>query len=236
MTGRHNGARTLAGKRLLPVLLCAIAISMLGCSEMGPARPGSTVAGTVTSDPAEAALLAELDRRFDNPQAHYELARLYHKSQNWTKAEYRYNQALSLEPANKPAQAGLIKMYIDRGDPASGEQFANSYLRQAASSVDESLRLAAEFQKVGLDDYTFRGLRQALEAGPDSFEANKQMGFYYLAKKDQAKAKQYLVRSFEINPRQPDVAIELGRLGVVVELPKTPDEQAAPQQATKSQS
>jgi tetratricopeptide (TPR) repeat protein len=232
----HNGAQQRAGKLLLPVLLCAVVISLLGCTGNGAGGAASTVAGPATSDPTEAALLAELDRKFENPQAHYELARLYHKSQNWTRAEYRYNQALSFEPANKPAQAGLVKMYIDRGEPASGEQFANSYLRQAANSVNESLKLAAEFQKVGLDDYAFRGLRQALEVGPDSFEANKQMGLYYLSKKDSAKAKQYLVRSFELNPRQPDVAMELGRLGVVVELPKGTDEQAAPKQETKSQS
>jgi hypothetical protein len=54
------------------------------------------------------------------------------------------------------------------------------------------------------------------------------MGLYYLGKGDTAQAKQYLVRSFEINPRQPDVAGALGRLGVVVELPPMAPDQAAP--------
>ncbi len=222
MTGGHRGARPTAGKLLLPVLLCLVLLSLWGCSEEMAARPAPAPsrAAAVAGDPTEAALLAELDRKFENPQAHYELARLYHKSQNWTKAEYEYNLALSFEPANKAAQAGLVKMYIDRGDPAKAEQFANSYLRQAATMVNESLRLAAEFEKVGLGDYAYRGLQQALEAGPDSYEANKQMGFYYLGKGDNVKAKQYLVRSFELYPRQPDVAGALGKLGVVVEWPK----------------
>jgi len=230
MTGRHRGARQVAGKLLLPVLLCLVVLGLWGCGEDMTARPSPNVnrLGTAPADQTEATLLAELDRKFENPQAHYELARLYHKSQNWTKAEYHYNLALSFEPANKAAQAGLVKMYIDRGETAKGEQFANSYLRQAATMVNESLRLASEFEKIGLGDYAFRALRQALEAGPDSYEANKQMGFYYLGKGDNAKAKQYLVRSFELYPRQPDVAGALGRLGVVVEWPKSDEETVVP--------
>jgi tetratricopeptide (TPR) repeat protein len=184
--------------------------------------------GTVPADENEARLLAELDRKFENPQAHYELARLYHKSQNWSKAERQYNYAIMFQPGNKAAQAGLVKMYLDRGDTAQGEQFANSYLRQAGGSTTETLRLAAEFQKLGMDDFAFRGLQQALAAAPNSFEANRDMGLYYLGTNDVVKAKQYLERSFDINPRQPDVAGALGRLGVVVEVPSTSSDQAAP--------
>jgi tetratricopeptide (TPR) repeat protein len=224
MAGKHKSTGRMAGKSLLFVLLGFALLAFWGCN--GDGRPAPDVPSTVTipSDKTEAELLAELDRKFENPQAHYELARLYHRSQNWGKAEYRYNQALSFDPANRAAQAGLVKMFIDRGETAKGEQFANSYLRQAAVSVDETLRLAWEFDKVGLDDYALRGFRQALDAAPDSFEANKQIGFYYLGKGDTAKAKQHLMRSFELNPRQPDVAGALGRLGVVVELPTMPDE------------
>jgi tetratricopeptide (TPR) repeat protein len=73
-----------------------------------------------------------------------------------------------------------------------------------------------------MDDYALRCFRQALDADQNSFEANKQIGFYYRDKGDTAKAKQYLLRSFELNPRQPDVAGALGKLGVVVELPPEP--------------
>jgi tetratricopeptide (TPR) repeat protein len=176
----------------------------------------------VPSDKTEAQLLAELDKKFENPQAHYDLARLYHKSQNWNKAEYHYNVALGFQPANRAAQAGLVKMNIDRGQTAQAEQLANSYIRQAAAAVGETLRLGWEFEQVGLDAYALRCFRQALDIAPDSPEANRQMGFYYLGKGDQAQAKQYLMRSFELNPRQPDVAGALGKLGVVVQAPVEP--------------
>ncbi len=224
MTGKHRSTGQVARKSLLFVLLGFVLSVIGGCNGDSRPVPSGPSVGTTPSDKTEAELLAELDRKFENPQAHYELARLYHRSQNWIKADYHYNQALSLDPANRAAQAGWVKMFIDRGETAKAEQFANSYLRQAAISVDETLRLAGEFDKVGLDVYALRAFRQALDAAPDSFEANKQMGFYYLGKGDTTKAKQYLMRSFELNPRQPDVAGELGRLGVVVELPKMPEE------------
>jgi len=179
-------------------------------------------AGTPPSDKTETQLLADLNTKFENPQAHYELARVYHKSQNWTKAEYHYNIALGFDPANRAAQAGLVKLFIDRGDKAKAEQEANSYIRQASISVTETLRLGWEFEQLGMDDYALRCYRQAIAAAPDSDAANKQIGLYYLGKGDSANAKQYLMRSFELNPRQPDVAGALGRLGVVVQTPGVP--------------
>ncbi len=168
-------------------------------------------------------MLAELDKKFENPQAHYELARLYHRSQNWNKAEYRYNVALGFQPGNKAAQAGLVKMYIDSGETAKAEQFANRYIGQSSGAISETLRLGWEFEQLGLDVYALRCYRQALGAAPDSYEANRQIGYYYLTKGDNAQAKQYLMRSFELNPRQPDVAGALGRLGIVVEAPIEPE-------------
>jgi tetratricopeptide (TPR) repeat protein len=167
-------------------------------------------------------LHAELEKKFENAQAHYELARIYHQSANWNKAEYHYNVALGFEPWNKAAQAGLVKMFADRGDQTKAEQLANSYIRQSAIAVAEMLRLGWEFEKLGMDDYALRSFRQAVAAAPDSAEANKQIGYYYLGKGDTANARQYLMRSFELNPRQPDVAGALGRLGVVVQTPGIP--------------
>jgi tetratricopeptide (TPR) repeat protein len=183
------------------------------------------VTATVTSDPTEAQLLAEVDKRWEDPQAHYQLARIYHKAQNWNKADYHYSNALMYDPANKAAQAGWVKLFIDRGDAAKAEQFASGYIRQAAPSVRETLRLGWEFRQVNLDEYALRCFRQALDADPNSSEACKQIGFYYRDKGDTAKEKQYLLKSFELNPRQPDVAGALGKLGIIVQLPPEPPEQ-----------
>jgi len=220
--GPRNARDRVWGPRwILCLLFGAVLLAFSGCEEGIRPAPPAPVA-TATSDPTEAQLLAELQKKYENPQVHLELARLYHKAQNWLKAENYYGNALGFDPANKAAQAGFVRLFIDRGEPAKAEQFANSYIRQASSSVRETLRLGWEFKQLKLDDYTLRCFRQALAADPNSFEANKQIGFYYLEKGDTAQAKQYLMRSFELYPRQPDVAGALGKLGVVVELPPEP--------------
>ena len=201
------------------VILCCALVILGGCSSTSTADAVDPT-GTIPSERTEAQLLAELERKFENPPVHYELARLYHKSKQWTKAEYHYNVALGFDPAHRAAQAGLVKTFVEQGAAAKAEQFTNSYVRQASVSVRETLRLAWEFEKVGLDEYALRCFRQALDAAPDSAEANKQIGFYYVGKGDGAEAKPYLMRSFELNARQPDVAGALGRLGVVVETPQ----------------
>jgi tetratricopeptide (TPR) repeat protein len=225
MMGKRGGLELTTGKLVLCVLLGSVLFVLWSCEGVGRQERGPVPVTTATSDPTEAQLLTELQKKWENPQAHYELARVYHKAQNWNKAEWCYSNALGFDPANKAAQAGQVKLFIDRGDPAKAEQFANGYIRQASSSVRETLRLGWEFRQLNLDDYTLRCFRQALDAAPDSAEANKQIGFFYRDKGDLAKAKQYLLRSFELDPRQPEVAGALGKLGVVVELPPGPPEQ-----------
>jgi tetratricopeptide (TPR) repeat protein len=223
MTLGHRDMAPVARGFLMKGLLACVLLIVGGCvGTDAPAQPVDPVGG-VPSDKTEAQLLADLDKKFENAQAHYDLARVYHKSQNWNKAEYHYNVALGFNPANRAAQAGLVKMLADRGAKAKSEDAANSYIRQAGISVKETLRLGWEFEQLGMDEYALRCYRQAIAAGPDSDAANKQLGLYYLGKGDSANAKQYLMRSFELNPRQPDVAGALGRLGVVVQTPGVPE-------------
>lgn len=239
MTGKRGGLEPAARKGLTNVrdrvwaprsILCVLLGSALfflwSCAELGtgsnpPVRPDND---TKTSDPTEAQLLERLNKKFEDAQAQYELARLYHKAQNWNAADYRYSNAIAYDPAHKGAQAGWVKLFLDRGDPAKAEQFANGYILNAATSVRETLRLGWEFRQLGLDEYALRCFRQALNADPNSFEACKQIGFYYRDKGDAAKAKEYLLKSFNLNPRQPEVAGALGKLGVIVELPPAPPE------------
>ena len=131
MTGRQRstdagGKEHSAARAFGHCLVCASG----GVME-GPSRDLLSVAmpTVVLRTEPRRELLAELDKKYENPQVHYELARLYHKSQNWIKAECYYNQAISFDPANRAAQAGLVKMFIDRGETAKAEQFANSYIR-----------------------------------------------------------------------------------------------------------
>ena len=52
---------------------------------------------------------------------------------------------------------------------------------------------------------------------------NRQIGFYYLSKGNKEQAHSYLSRSFQLNPNQPEVAGELGRLGLRVKIPRKTD-------------
>lgn len=204
-------------------LLGCVLMILAGCAGTDAPRQPVDRDAIAAPDSTEAQLLAQLEEKFENADVHYQLARLYHKSQNWNKAQRYYIQAISFEPGNKAAQAGLVKMFVDSGDKAKAEEFANAYIRQAGLSVKETLRLGWEFEQLGMDEYALRSYKQAIAAAPDSDAANKQLGFYYLSKGDSANAKQYLTRSFELNPRQPDVSGALGRLGVVVQTPGIPE-------------
>lgn len=226
MGGCRSNKLAVAKLPLFLLLVCGLFV-FSGCGS-DPSRRSSGVdpTGTVPSEKTELQLLAEIERKFENPDAHYELARLYHKSGRWRDAEYQYDITLGFDAAHRAAQAGKVKMYVEMGETAKGEQFANSYISQAGiSNVNELLRLAWEFEKLSLDDYAMRCFQRALALSPESAEVNKQMGFYYLGKGDSPKARQYLQRSFELNANQADVAGALGRLGVVVQSPQ-PEEPA----------
>ena len=222
MTRQPESTKPQAVLRLLVLLLLVGSLLLVCGCKNGMSRDSRVASsGGVSSGKTEAELLLEIEEKFENPTAHYELGRLYHRSQQWSKAEYHYSVALGFDPAQRAAQAGMVKMFIDRGETAKAEQYANSYIRQAGRDGMESVRLGWEFERLGLDAQAIRCFRQALSAAPDSSEVNKQVGLYYLGKGDNAKAKQYLQRSFELNPRQPDVAGALGRLGIVVESPES---------------
>jgi Flp pilus assembly protein TadD len=79
--------------------------------------------------------------------------------------------------------------------------------------------LGRAFQDRGLDEYALSCYKQAHNLMPNSVMINKQLGYYYLLKKDNANAEMYLRRTFELDPSQAEVAGELGRLGVKVQVP-----------------
>ncbi len=210
----------------LPImLLCSFALLLPGgCNSFG--KGGKLKPDEVARMPAEekkARLLKQLDRKFENPDAHFELGRLYQADGLWAQAEYYYNNVLSFDPVHRGAQAARVKVLLAGGDTAKAELLSEEYMNQASTSAEKSLRLALAFQEQQLDEYAFACYQQALHLGPDSAESYKQIGYYYLNKNDKVRAREYLSRSFELNPNQPEVAGELGRLGVVVEIPRKPE-------------
>jgi tetratricopeptide (TPR) repeat protein len=240
--GEAGMARKIAGKMLgtggctfsrifisLVILtffsLCLL--SLVGCNSQEASISGTEQTRNIPLDAKKAEVLRELDRKFENPQAHFELGQIYQAEGLIQKAEYHYNVALMFDPANVQAQVAMVKLFLDGGNTAKGKNYADAYVKDVSVSPIQSLRLASAFQKEQLDDYALTCYQQALRLAPESAEVNKQIGYYYLAKNDKAKAKEYFVRSFQLDPRQPEVAGELGRLGVEVRIPGQTEQEMA---------
>jgi tetratricopeptide (TPR) repeat protein len=213
---------------LVPVFLMCWLLPE-GCNESQkaakPNAPGADKVKATVNDVRKASLLKELDSKFENPDAHFELGELYQADGLWSKAEYHYNIALSFAPAHRPAQAAIVKVLQGSGNTAKSKVAADLYISQVSGSAEESLKLGIAFAKQQFDDYSLVCYQQALGLAPNSAQINKQMGYYYLAKNDLVRAKEYLTRSFQLDPVQPDVAGELGRLGVTVRIPRKTETQ-----------
>lgn len=226
MRGKHKRRTTEALLAFLVCLLCGLLlISFGGCTEGGAEAPNINGVNIAALQKTEAELLEELAEKFENPDAHFQLGQIYAADGHWAKAEYHYNVALRFDPAHRPSQAAMVKMHLASGDTTKAQQYTNEYMEQAASSATESLRLAEAFDKQGLDQRAVACFEQALRLSPNSPEVNKQIGYYYLRKGDQARAKEYLTRSFQANPNQPEVAGKLGQLGIVVKVPRAPEQE-----------
>ena len=174
------------------------------------------------SDVKKSQLLRQLDKKYADAKTHYELGKLYHSEGQWDKAEWEYNKALAFNPVDHDAQASIVKLLVDKGDKQRSETIADMYISQASVSARHSLLLGRAFQERGLDEYALTCYLQAHNLAPNSVVINKQLGNFYLMKGDKANAEVYLRRSFELDPYQPEVAGQLGKLGVQVEVPKRP--------------
>jgi tetratricopeptide (TPR) repeat protein len=212
-----------------PVLTVIVSFSILilftilvaGCNENNRATEINTTK-QISPEERKAQLLKSLDRRFENPDAHFQLGQLYHAERNFSQAEWHYNRALNFDPVYWPAKAALVKLYIDSGDPSKAKNIADDYINKVSISAAQSLELALAFQNEKLDTYAMICFQQALNLAPNSPEIHKKLGYYYLSRNEKEQAKEYFTRSFQLNPNQPEVAGELGRLGVEVRIPTNP--------------
>ncbi|MGA1980489.1 MAG: hypothetical protein ABSG99_08030 [Sedimentisphaerales bacterium] len=207
--------REQAGKREavgLVFLVCILLFS--GCGGK-PKEIGKTEA-----EKKKAEMLKAIEHKFEDAEAHFKLGQLYQADGMWAKAEDQYAIALNFDPVNRQAQASRVKVLVNGGDAAKAKLLAEEYIKQASISAAASLQLALAFQDQGLDEYALKSYQQALYMAPDSAKINRQIGYYYLSKGEKDQAREYLSRSFQLNPNQPDVAGELGRLGVAVKIPR----------------
>jgi len=202
----------------LAFLICALLFG--GCNSGKAKAPQVDEVKRTPAEEKKAKLLRRVDRKFENPETHFELGQLYQADGLWSQAEHQYNITLNFDPTHREAQAARVKVLLESGDTARAELLADEYMGQASISAGGSLRLALAFQKQALDEYALACYRQALRLAPNSAKINRQIGYYYLSKNDKARAQDYLTRSFQLNPNQPEVAGELGRLGTAVKIPR----------------
>ncbi len=208
---------------LVRALVLSVVIFFVGCGGVrrsaGERRPEKEV-GLTTVEQREAALIRRIEHKFENPEAHFELGKLYQARGMWEKADYEYSIVLGLMPSHRGAQAAFVKMMIDRGEMKKSAIYAGNYINKAAGSAEGSLALGRAFQEQGLVDYASVCYQQALRLAPNSAAVHKHMGYYYLSRNDKARALEHLKRSFQLDPYQPEVAGELGRHGIVVRVPR----------------
>lgn len=210
--------RERAGKQIFIVPALLICIFLLGgCNGKNKEPKGIDKA---VSAKKKARLLKQIDKKFEDVEAHYNLGRLYQAEGQLVQAENQYGIALNFDPVHRQAQAARVKVLMGSGDATKSKLLAEEYIKQASISAAASLELALAFQEQSLDDYALKSYQNALYLAPNSAKINRQVGFYYLSKGNKDVAREYLSRSFQLNPNQPDVAGELGRLGVAVRIPR----------------
>ncbi|UCE49166.1 MAG: hypothetical protein JSW47_03305, partial [Phycisphaerales bacterium] len=160
------------------LLICS-SVSLVGCNDQQSSAP-PTQQVSMPPEARKAELLNLLDRKFENPDAHFHLAQMYHEEGLLAKAEYHYNVALGFDPAHAEAKAAMVKLFLDSDDKAKSRTYADIYMNQASNSAIQSLRLAVAFHAEQLDEYALDSYQQAFSLAPDSAKVNKEMGLYYL--------------------------------------------------------
>jgi len=205
------------------LVIVMVSVILSGCKGQQKSATGEKINDkelTSQSDRQKDVLIKKIDRKYEDAKAHYELGKLYHREGLWDKAEWEYKKALAFDPAHHEAQASIVKLLADKGDSQRSGVIAEMYIGQASVSAKNSLLLGRAFQDRGLDEYALTSYMQAHRIAPNSVVINKQLGYFYLLKQDNANAEIYLRRAFELDPYQPEIAGQLGKLGVQVEIPK----------------
>lgn len=205
----------------LSILLTVTVIVLSGCVSK-PIQQETKIQTVERSplDQEQATLMARIDQKYSDPQPHFELGQLYRQRAQWEKADNQYNIALQLNPGHKSAQAAKVKMDMEQGKDAKSKILADIYINQAAASAEALLYLSKAFQDESLEEYSYTCLQKALMLAPNSAALHRQMGYYYKRKGDVIRAEEAFKRSIQIDPYNAEVAGELGRMGVIVEVPR----------------
>src|SRR4030042_4352890 len=100
--------------RFFKILLVVVVLGLItaGCNEKQKTATGEKISDKELDGKTEkqkTVLLKDLDKKYENPKAHYELGKLYHSQGMWDNAEWEYNKALAFDPMHHDAQASIVK-------------------------------------------------------------------------------------------------------------------------------
>lgn len=204
--------------RTVAILTLLLALSLAGCKSAQQEPDPEQVVTPVEQTQMEV-LLQQIDRKYESPELHYQLGKLYYNEGALNKADFEYRVAVGFDPVHYRAQAGVVKVLTDQKDTLRAQVVAEIYISQTAVSAVNSLRLGKAFGNEGLGEYALSCYYQAVGLDPEMAEPFKQIGLHYLAEGDKIRAVENLRRSFELDPYQTDVSGELGRLGVIIRTP-----------------
>jgi len=199
------------------VVFLLLVLLVCGCEE-GRKSETEVEAPLVDSNTRKVELQQRLAKKYNDPDTHYELGKIYQSEGLWDKAIFEFEIAKSYDPVNWESVAAIIKTLYQDGKKERAGAMSAKYIKKSGYSAGSSLGLGKAFQGELLDDEALKCYSQALTIAPDSAEVNKQIGYYYHEKNDLIRAEQFFRRSFDIKPT-PEVAGALGRLGIGVELP-----------------
>jgi Tfp pilus assembly protein PilF len=213
----------LKRQQFIILILFAVLVSLIGCQRQQRDPAGARTNKEIQRTAAEierSKLRKRIDRKYSDSEAHFELGELYLQDGLWLQAEQEFKTSLNFDPSHRRSQAGRIKALLNAGDKRVAEILADEYIQRASDSPLASLELALGFQSQSLDDYALTCYQQGLRLAPNSAKINRQIGFYYMSKGDKVRAQEYLTRSFNLNPNQSDVALQLGKMGIQVRIPQ----------------
>lgn len=215
--------------RMVATTCLVLALMLCGCDWF--AKKDADRVDLEALDSNKMRLQQEIDRNFDSPEAHYQLGKIYQGEGLLDRADWEFTLALQFDPVMYKAQAAKVRVYQDMRRLDRSKLAAELYMNQAAASAEASTMLGRGFQQEGLDEYALACYQQALARVPNSAALHKQIGYYYLGKGDLVRAEEYLRRSVQIDPYQPEVAEQLGRMGVVIQVPQRPENARAVDEA-----
>ena len=201
------------------ILTVSVSLLLSGCGGNSQKEADLNKIPLSSAEVQKEDLRQRLEVKYSDADAHYQLGKLYQADGLWDRAENEFTLATGFDPANWKAEAAKAKVLLQQDDKNMAALSAEHATNRARVSAESSLLLGKAFQKEELDEYAVACYNQALTLAPSSAALHKQIGYYYLSKNDKARAEEYLRRSFQLNPYQAEVAGELGRMGVIVQIP-----------------